>query len=250
MGVHRRKLGPSAASDESTSSKEVTSGKRVSASLNRGRKTKDGATTNDNKNSHWIIASSLVAVAIGSCYYYYVTNESRFSLFGGNHGSSSRETLSIEEESDFHEDKKPTHTSCRLYLAPSSVNGIDGFGIFTVEDIPAMQTFFNAPDGPSIVVTDYDQGLLYLSEQRSVFMQTFDNYWWGRGNPDQVLYESENNMDFQITLGSLPNHHCILHSIDAVFAPYKDDLLDTESPGLGASSYHMGRDFFPMVRAS
>ncbi len=60
-------------------------------------------------------------------------------------------------------------------------------------------------------------------------------------------------VDFQPGFGSLPNHHCLLQSLGQApseIAPYNDGLLATDhdnsrtSPGLGAFSYHAGRDFY------
>jgi len=100
---------------------------------------------------------------------------------------------------------------CRIYIAPSSVKGIHGFGMYTVEDIPENESFLQAPDGPSVVVTDYDQKKAEVDpEAHKLWLKVFNNYWWGRGVPDQVSYEAIRVMDFQITFGSLPNHHCSL----------------------------------------
>jgi hypothetical protein len=68
-------------------------------------------------------------------------------------------------------------------------------------------------------------------------------------------------VDFQPGFGSLPNHHCLLASLGEAptseYPPYSDALLylddDTtttymrrhgESPGTGAFSYSLGRDFY------
>jgi hypothetical protein len=64
---------------------------------------------------------------------------------------------------------------------------------------------------------------------------------------DHVNYEAESIMDFQITTGALPNHHCLLHSITFGFPnpAYDDSLVDHRlSPGTGAFSYNGGREFF------
>jgi hypothetical protein len=85
---------------------------------------------------------------------------------------------------------------------------------------------------------------------RDAWMGVFDNYWWGRGVADQVLYESEASIDFQITFGSLPNHHCVLESIDHEWPvpPYDDTFLNRTDSGAGAFSYHLGRNFKATVR--
>jgi hypothetical protein len=68
-------------------------------------------------------------------------------------------------------------------------------------------------------------------------------------------------VDFQPGFGSLPNHHCLLASLGQAptseHAPYSDALLylddnsttlamrsHGESPGTGAFSYSLGRDFY------
>jgi hypothetical protein len=78
---------------------------------------------------------------------------------------------------------------------------------------------------------------------------------------DHVFFEDDQVVDFQITFGSLPNHHCILDSLDnkQPDIPYNDALFASLSssssssngcgsgrftdPGAGAFSYSMGRSF-------
>ena len=53
-------------------------------------------------------------------------------------------------------------------------------------------------------------------------------------------------IDYQITFGSLPNHQCVLQSLDYTFpeSPYDDSLLNRyKDPGAGAITYHRGRVF-------
>jgi hypothetical protein len=92
-------------------------------------------------------------------------------------------------------------------------------------------------------------------------------YFWGYGVPDHNRYDNPpDTVDFQPGFGSLPNHHCLLASFgDAItteHAPYSDALLylddenktttllrrrwrrHGESPGTGAFSYSLGRDFY------
>ena len=61
---------------------------------------------------------------------------------------------------------------------------------------------------------------------------------WGRGVPDHVLFEGRGDVfDFQITFGSLPNHHCLLDSVDHTYAEdgvYEDSLSNRyKDPGAG-----------------
>ena len=93
-------------------------------------------------------------------------------------------------------------------------------------------------DGPSIPVVDYIRGR---------WTKTWNEYWWARGNPDHVLYETEDRvMDFQIGFGSMPNHNCWLRSLKHKYPDpaYDDSLVQRPSdPGTGAFSYSMGRQF-------
>lgn len=64
---------------------------------------------------------------------------------------------------------------------------------------------------------------------------------WGRGVPDHArYYAGEDVVEYQIAFGALPNHHCILASLDYVYPtpPYDDTLADRFSdPGAGAFTY-------------
>jgi len=99
---------------------------------------------------------------------------------------------------------------CRIYMAPTSGKGMTGFGIYTTQPIREGEAFLQGPDGPSIPVFDYQNMPDSNEKGRKTWIDVFDNYWWGRGVSDQVSFEAERAMDFQITFGSLPNHHCVL----------------------------------------
>jgi hypothetical protein len=90
------------------------------------------------------------------------------------------------------------------------------------------------------------------------FSKLFPPFRWGRGVADHVFFEDNEVIDFQITFGSLPNHHCILDSLEnkQPDIPYDDSLFASSSgsnggggsgrftdPGAGAFSYSMGRSF-------
>jgi hypothetical protein len=140
-----------------------------------------------------------------------------------------------------------------IYMAPSSIKGIDGMGLFTIEDMKKGQYFLSSYDGPSIPILNFKfigQGEDSLSEDRERWIKLFDGYWWGRGVPDHTSYEADKVIDFQITFGALPNHHCELDAITHEYPNpgYDDTLLDPySSPGLGAISYHNGRSFYAEV---
>jgi hypothetical protein len=127
-------------------------------------------------------------------------------------------------------------------------------GLFTTEDMKEGEDFLSDYDGPSIPVFDYRPTWLNvdeLAEVRSRWIRFFGDYWWGRGMPDHTRYDADKVMDFQITFGALPNHHCKLNTISYKYRPpgYDDTLVDSlASPGIGAMSYHNGRNFFVKVR--
>ncbi len=129
---------------------------------------------------------------------------------------------------------------CTIWMAPSSVKGLDGYGIFTTRSIKAGSKMLPGPDGPSIPVIDYVRG---------PWTKTMNEYWWesGRGVPDHVTYEGGDRvMDFATGFSSMPNHNCFLSSLKHRYpdVPYDDSLINaTSSPGTGAFSYSAGRIF-------
>ena len=130
---------------------------------------------------------------------------------------------------------------CTIWMAPSSVKGLDGYGIFTTRSIQTgSQMLSGGPDGPSIPVVDYIRG---------PWTKTMNEYWWesGRGVPDHVTFEGgERIMDFATGFSSMPNHNCFLSSLKHRYpdTPYDDSLVNaTSSPGTGAFSYSAGRIF-------
>jgi hypothetical protein len=169
-----------------------------------------------------------------------------------------RDTLNKQDDSN-----KNNKRQCRIYLAPSSVKGLDGYGIYTTEDINKNELILSNPDGPSIPIIDYIFEQIQTTEAqigRQVWINLWDNYWWGRGVPDHVLRESNTMIDYQIMFGSLPNHHCSLSVLDyswgqnnnnnntsssSLQLSYYDDTMDLpqNSPGSGAYSYYAGRTF-------
>lgn len=77
-------------------------------------------------------------------------------------------------------------------MAPSSLKGLDGYGIFTTRDIEAGSNMLSGQDGPSIPVFDHTHG---------PWTKTWNEYWWGRGVADHVSFEADHVMDFQVSNG-------------------------------------------------
>ena len=122
-------------------------------------------------------------------------------------------------------------------------------GIYTTRDLKQEEHILAAPDGPSITLLAHDFRGHSSKFPKSNWLDLWGEYAWGRGKgvPDHVSYEDSAIMEFQITTGALPNHHCILDAIDAHFPdiPFDDSLVEhRQSPGTGAFSYNRGRDFF------
>jgi hypothetical protein len=100
----------------------------------------------------------------------------------------------------------------------------------------------------------------FLTDSMLFFLRS--QYFWSYGVPDHNRYDNPpDTVDFQPGFGSLPNHHCLLASLcdapTSEHAPYSDALLHSnednatatlrrhgESPGTGAFSYSLGRDFY------
>lgn len=74
-----------------------------------------------------------------------------------------------------------------------------------------------------------------------------EQYMWHLGVPDHDRYFwPQDTVDVQPGFGALPNHHCILRALTFDYAevPYNDVLVNrSTSPGVGAFTYTLGRDF-------
>lgn len=122
-------------------------------------------------------------------------------------------------------------------------------GIFTTRDIRKNDNILAAPDGPSITLLTDEFRAQTQKFPANNWLELWGNYAWGRGHgvPAHVSYESNSIFEFQITIGALPNHNCVLDAIAARFPEpaYDDSQTDHRaSPGTGAYSYNRGRDFF------
>jgi len=138
-------------------------------------------------------------------------------------------------------------STCSIWLAPSSVRDVKGMGVYTTRDILKGDDLLKGPDGPSILVVDYHLNVEGRDSTREKWIELWDEYWWGRGVADHVTFQAHQVMDYQITFGSLPNHHCIL---DTLTHDYPDDAYDEtmsggkqDGPQHGAFSYQRGRKF-------
>lgn len=63
---------------------------------------------------------------------------------------------------------------CAIWLAPSSLKGHPGFGIYTTRDIHKMESILAGQDGPSIPVIDYIGGV--NKKLKGEWIKVWDNY--------------------------------------------------------------------------
>jgi hypothetical protein len=68
-----------------------------------------------------------------------------------------------------------------IWIAPSSLKGVNGYGVYTTRDLAAGDSLLGAPDGVSIPVEEIYHNKGPNKVQLRPFKKLFDNYWWGRG---------------------------------------------------------------------
>ncbi len=170
---------------------------------------------------------------------------------------SNCEEVYNETESDEPLRRDESVFSCSVYLAPSSIPG-GGMGMFTTKDVRRGGTILPS-DGPSIPVIDvhidymFETGIIDESDYsrvREAWTNLFSGYWWESGAYDATMFESDFAVDYQITMGALPNSHPILDNLDVGnvgVVPYDDSMVKRDAvtgdvdPGAGAFSYYPGR---------
>ena len=130
---------------------------------------------------------------------------------------------------------------CTIYIAPSSLENVNGFGIFTTKAFKKGDMILPA-DAPSIIV--FDPVFNFMPEDSA----RLDTYWWGavNGASADAGFEDYDITDFGTTFDGLPNYHTYLSNLDSRIphTSYDDTLVNGSDPGAGAFSYHMGRDFY------
>ena len=147
--------------------------------------------------------------------------------------------------------EEEANNSCGIWMAPSSLTPYPGYGIFTTRPIHKKESILHSSsDAVSIQIRDAYRfsNMPYAKERQKWWTNTFGNYVWSRGTGDHTRYDFPTmSSDFQPGFGALPNHHCILHSLDYRMAAQntiQDNIIDSNSPGRGSISYTLGRDFY------
>jgi hypothetical protein len=152
-----------------------------------------------------------------------------------------------EKSSQTHEAKENEESdddgnTCTLYMAPSSVNSIDAFGIFTVKPFKKGSLLLPT-DCPGIPMIDPAS---HFTAHDNDFLHC---YSWFSGHSADADNEASEVGEFAVTFHALPNHHGYLAALDPVTArpSYDDTLVDrSKDPEAGAFSYHLGRDFYAL----
>ena len=129
-------------------------------------------------------------------------------------------------------------------MAPTSLPG-GGFGVYTTRHLDPGEAILAAPDGPAVPLWDPSKNSLQLQAFRHT-------YWWSNGAGDFNLLTGGDVTDNQNTLGALPNHHCMLSTIQVQLpdVEYDDSVANRfVDPGAGAFSYGLGREFTSDGRA-
>ncbi|GKY93853.1 hypothetical protein MPSEU_000352200 [Mayamaea pseudoterrestris] len=143
-----------------------------------------------------------------------------------------------------------TQTQCTVWIAPSSLKGVNGYGTFTTRDLHEGERILPSHDGLGVPIESYlyDDDNVPFAKARSNWIRVWKNYWWARGVPDHVAYEGAlDAVDYQIGFGALPNHHCLLNSLSVRYPvnAYDDSMVDRyRDPTTGSFSYNMGREFY------
>lgn len=90
-----------------------------------------------------------------------------YVLLSGENDSET--TRPLEKNQHVRKRFKDSDDPCTIWFAPSSVKGLDGFGIFTTRSIHVGDKMLSGgPDGPSIPVIDYIRG---------PWTKTMNEYW-------------------------------------------------------------------------
>lgn len=179
----------------------------------------------------------------------FISKETDSTITATTAATNVKKSMSHQLESES-ESSESSSESCGIWMAPSSLVPYPGYGIFTTRTIHKQESILHAPsDAVSIQIREAYrfQNMPDSAARRRWWDNTFGNYVWHRGAADHTRYDHPfMSSDFQPGFGALPNHHCLLNSLTYRLAvdSIHDGLLAYESPGRGASSYTLGRDFY------
>ncbi|VEU44203.1 unnamed protein product [Pseudo-nitzschia multistriata] len=190
---------------------------------------------------------TVVCVCLGS---HLVRNNGDRELSSLPHSIASNDFFATMDANPIDNDPRDNdHGQCGIWMAPSSLLPYPGYGIFTTRNIHRKESILHAPDAVSIQIREAHRfkKMPQSAERHRWWDNTFGNYVWHRGVGDHARYDHPYmTSDFQPGFGALPNHHCVLSSLDFRMAEdtVRDGLVGYDSPGRGAFSYTVGRDFY------
>jgi hypothetical protein len=139
---------------------------------------------------------------------YNIPEDSITSISTGSISTTSLTTTQGGTGSHLRTGSKDDEKQCTVWMAPSSLLGNPGYGLFTTRDMAQWETVLGGPDGVSIPIESYNQrrGSETENLHKDEWIAVWDNYWWGRGVPDHVNYFAGSDIvDYQIAFGALPN---------------------------------------------
>jgi hypothetical protein len=71
---------------------------------------------------------------------------------------------------------------CSVWIAPSSLKGVNGYGTFTTRDLQAGEQILLTHDGLGIPIESYTNNNenIPFAKERSDWIRVWKNYWWAR----------------------------------------------------------------------
>lgn len=95
-----------------------------------------------------------------------------------------RSATATTTASTLHLRTTPTPTEsqqhCTVWIAPSSLKGVNGYGTFTTRDLAAGERVLPSHDGLGIPIESYRHRDGLYAKERLDWIRVWDNYWWGR----------------------------------------------------------------------
>ena len=129
-----------------------------------------------NSNSHprayqkWILATFLCLLTAAV----YTLSA---PLTTSNGKDTVRKTPSLRASSHTLAKFEPIHPKCTVWMAASSVKGLQGYGVFTTRDLAPEEEILGVPDGISIPIIGYRQRRGSAAAAKDAWINVWDNYW-------------------------------------------------------------------------
>ena len=71
---------------------------------------------------------------------------------------------------------------CTVWIAPSSLKGVDGYGTFTTRDLQPYERILPSHDGLGVPIESYyySSETTPFAKERNDWIRVWKNYWWAR----------------------------------------------------------------------